>query len=274
MAVLERLIWQIEMDLKSDLSLPYLSRRCAVNLHHMCRVFQLATGMSIMAYARARRLSLAARAIAGGQESIIAIALDAGYGSHEAFTRAFASYFGTPPSRLRGEQSITTLNLMEPFEMNKDMIVPLAAPRREDRGAFRVVGLGVDCAFDKTGEIPALWGSFMAREAEVQNPVPGPAYGVCCMADGAGNFRYIAGIEATGATPGMEHIDIPAQTYAVFTHSGHISDIGKTVYTIWNKALPDAGLESANAPDFERYDHRFDGRTSRGEVEIWIPIVS
>lgn len=274
MAILERLIWQIETDLKCDLSLPSLSRRCAVNLHHMCRVFQLATGMSIMTYVRARRLSVAAQAIACGEETIIAIALDAGYGSHEAFTRAFASYFGTTPSRLRGEQSIATLNLMEPFEMNKDMIVPLAAPRREERETFRVVGLGLDCAFDKTGEIPALWRSFMEHEEEVQNLVPGPVYGVCCMGDGAGNFRYIAGIEATGSTPGMEHIDIPAQTYAVFTHSGHISDIGKTVYTIWNKALPDAGLESANAPDFERYDHRFDGRTGRGEVEIWIPIVS
>lgn len=274
MAVLERLIWQIETDLKSDIALPSLARRCAVNLHHMCRVFQFATGMSIMAYVRARRLSVAAKAIAFGTDGIITIALDTGYGSHGAFTRAFASYFGTTPSSLRSERSIATLDVMEPFEMNKDMIVPIAPPRIEERAAFRVVGLGLDCAFDKTGEIPALWASFMEREGEVQNPVPGPVYGVCCTGDGTGNFRYIAGIEATGSTPGMEHIDMPTQNYAVFTHSGHISDLGKTVYTIWNKALPDAGLESANAPDFERYDYRFDGRTGRGELEIWVPIAS
>lgn len=158
--------------------------------------------------------------------------------------------------------------------MNKDMIVPVASPRKEERAAFRVVGLGADCSFDKTGAIPALWHSFNERENEVENAMPGAVYGVCCMGDGAGNFRYIAGIEATGSTPGMEHIDLPAHRYAVFTHSGHISDFAKTVYTIWNKALADAGLESAQAPDFERYDHRFDGRTGRGEVETWIPIVS
>lgn len=57
MPVLERLIWQIEMDLDSDLSLPSLSKRCAVNVHHMCRVFQFATGLSIMSYARAPPIS-------------------------------------------------------------------------------------------------------------------------------------------------------------------------------------------------------------------------
>ena len=128
MAVVERLIWQIETDLHADLSLTSLCERCAVDVHHMCRIFQLATGMSIMSYARARRLSNAAKAIAHGQDNIIAIALDAGYGSHEAFTRAFANCFGTTPSGLRSQRSIATLDLMEPFEMNKDMIVPVAAP--------------------------------------------------------------------------------------------------------------------------------------------------
>lgn len=202
--------------------------------------------------------------------SIIAIALDAGYGSHEAF----ADCSGITPGGLRSQQSIATLDLMEPFEMNMDMIVPLAAPRMEERAAFRVVGLGIDCAFGNTGAIPALWQAFDAREDEFENAVAGALYGVCCMGDGAGNFRYIAGIEAEGLPPGMEHIDMPAHRYAVFTHSGHISDFAKTVYTIWNKALPAAGLKSAPAPDFERYDHRFDGRTGLGEVEIWIPIVS
>ncbi len=63
MPLLDRLIWQIETNLDSELSLPSLSERCAVNIHHVCRAFQLATGMSIMSYVRARRLSNAARVI-------------------------------------------------------------------------------------------------------------------------------------------------------------------------------------------------------------------
>ena len=70
----------------------------------------------------------------------------------------------------------------------------------------------------------------------------------------------------------MDDVSIPAGRYAVFTHSGHISDLPKTVYTIWNKSLPDAGLNTREAPDFELYDCRFDPLTGRGDVEIWIPI--
>lgn len=59
----------------------------------------------------------------------------------------------------------------------------------------------------------------------------------------------------------------------MFVHSGHISDFRKTVYTIWNKGLEDAGVELRASPDFEVYDERFDGRTGQGEVDIWFPIV-
>lgn len=42
----------------------------------------------------------------------MAIAVDAGYGSHEAFTRAFTGYFGITPSSLRHKRSIVTLDLI------------------------------------------------------------------------------------------------------------------------------------------------------------------
>jgi AraC family transcriptional regulator len=272
MPVLEKLIWNIETNLDSHLSLKLLAERCAVSTHHVCRVFQLATGMSVMSYVRARRLSRAAEALAESRADILTVALDASYGSHEAFTRAFANYFGTAPSNLRKTTASVSLSLMEPIEMKKDMIVPVAAPEMRDRHAFRVVGLGIDCADDNIGGIPALWQQFNLREDEVASAVSGKAYGVCHAADEAGNFRYLAGVEASEKTPGMEHVDLPAQRYAVFTHDGHISALPKTVYTVWNKVLPDMGLQPAMTPDFELYDHRFNPQTGEGTVEIWIPV--
>ena len=50
--------------------------------------------MSPMAYVRARRLSDAARALIAGAPDILRLALDSGYASHEAFSRAFKSQFG------------------------------------------------------------------------------------------------------------------------------------------------------------------------------------
>jgi AraC family transcriptional regulator len=67
-------------------------------------------------------------------------------------------------------------------------------------------------------------------------------------------------------------VRIPAQKYAVFTHAEHVSTIRRTVTTIWNKWLPESGLEVADAPSFERYGQTFDPRTGMGGFEVWVPI--
>lgn len=272
MGLLDRIIWQIETRLNDTITLDVLSDTCAVSPYHMCRVFQQETGMSIMAYVRARRLSVAARMIAARKVSILNAAIDAGYASHEAFTRAFVAYFEVLPSTFLKARSLSTLTLMEPFEMKKEMIVDVPNPETRDRKAFRVEGLSKTCSFENISAIPRLWQSFNAREGYVDRAVPGAAYGVCCDMETSGHFRYVAGVEAMGKTEGMDFVDVPDGRYAVFTHTGHISDLPKTVYTIWNKSLPDLGLEAAKAPDFQRYDERFDPETGRGAVEIWIPV--
>lgn len=230
-----------------------------------------------MSYLRARRLSVAAERLAHGDEEILTVALDAQYGSHEAFTRAFLSCFGVLPSAVRQSRSTLNLKLQEPVEMDKSRLVVVTAPEIRDRAAFEVIGLGTQCTIDNTSEIPCLWQAFNARELEVSAGPDSGAYGVCVAADAADGFRYVAGVESVqgaGVPAGMERISIPAGRYAVFTHTDHISEIGNTLYTIWNKSLSDLGLNPRPSPDFERYDHRFDPATGLGTVEIWIPVIA
>ncbi|WP_179379921.1 AraC family transcriptional regulator [Jannaschia marina] len=274
MALIDRILWQIEVHLDRDLDLAELSDRCAVSPYHMSRAFRQSTGLSIMAYVRARRLSVAARTLAGGAEGVIGVALDAGYASHEAFTRAFAARFGVLPSTVRSAGSITDLNLMEPLKMDKKLIVDVAPPEIRTRPAFRVVGPSLRCTFEDNAGILGLWQSFETTTANVESSAPDVAYGVCADADGAGSFRYLAGLAAEARVDGLDAVDLPAARYAVFTHDGHISDLPRTVYTIWNRSLPDHGLDPAGTPDFEVYDRRFDPRTGRGPVEIWIPVMA
>lgn len=269
-ALIDRLIWHIEVHLDAPLTLTELSQRSAASVHHMCRAFQVATGMSVMAYVRARRLSRAARVLAGGEADILGVALDAGYGSHEAFTRAFTAYLGVLPSAVKQARDVSNLTLMEPLEMDKSMIVDVAAPQIRDHGALRLVGIGTTCAAGDISGIPALWQALNAREDELGGD--GPAYGVSYDMQGSGDFRYLAGKEADDTPAGMEVLEIAARKYAVFIHSGHISGLPKTIYSIWNKALPGAGLEPAPAPEFELYDQRFNVETGRGVVEVWVPI--
>ena len=68
-----------------------------VSRSHLAHAFGTATGLSVMQYVRARCLSDAARVLAGGAPNILTVALDAGYNSHEAFTRAFRDRFEESP---------------------------------------------------------------------------------------------------------------------------------------------------------------------------------
>lgn len=274
MGALEKAIWYLELNIERPTTLIELADLCSVSPWHLSRLFQASIGLAPMSYLRARRLTIAAELLAAGGEEILPVAIDAGYSSHEAFTRAFTSFFGILPSTVRQARTTTGLALMEPWTMRKDMIVDLPAPVFRERSAFRVIGLSTRCTFETNAAIPRLWTDFNPRCEEVPSSVAGAAYGVCCDMEPDGHFRYVAGLESTATLipEDLDSVDIPASRYAVFRHVGHLSGFSKTVYTIWNKALPDAGLEPAKTPDFELYDERFDPKTDSGIVEIWIPL--
>ncbi|ABD54869.1 AraC family transcriptional regulator [Jannaschia sp. CCS1] len=271
MPLLDKMIWHIETQLDAPLTLETLADRCAVNVHHMCRAFQFSTGLSVMAYVRARRLSRAAHVLADGEADILTMALEAGYGSHEAFTRAFRAYLGVLPSQVKEACDLSNLSLMEPLKMDNSRIIDVAKPEIRTREAFRVVGFGADVTGFDISAIPGLWQRFAAQYQELG--ADGVTYGVSYDIGEDGDFRYIAGLEWPDVPDGMVTVDLPAARYAVFTHDGHIGDLPKMIYTIWNKALPGSGLEPATTPEFELYDHRFNAVTGLGVVEHWVPLV-
>lgn len=274
MALTDKIIWQIEMKVHEALNLTDLANLCAVTPYHMIRAFRIATGYSPMAYLRERRLSLAAQELADGNRDILSVALDAQYGSHEAFTRAFASYFQCLPSTIRKKRSISGLALMEPLQMKTALIIDLEPPVVEHISAMTIAGISSRFSYDNTSEIPSLWRRF---NMQCEAPLLGDrAFGVCYDGDDAGHFRYMAGaVLKAGEQPpqGMDTVSVPAGRYAMFTYSGHVSGLPKVTYTIWNKSLPDSGLEPRSAPELEVYGRSFDLEIGRGEIGIWIPVV-
>ncbi len=275
MSIAERAVWHIEARLAEPLSLAELAGHCAVSTFHLTRAFRLPTGLSPIAYQRARRLSEAARQLAQGPDDILAVALDAQYGSHEAFTRAFIARFGIPPSMVRQARSLLNLTLTEPFAMDKDLITDVAPPRIEDSPERIIAGLSNRFTFETNTRIPALWQECSAHLRSYPGDSHVATYGVCYDASDADEFSYMAGVEIKAkaeAPSDLKTVTIAAGRYAVFEHSGHISDLRKTVYTVWNKALPESGLTYRPAPDFERYDKRYNPETGEGLVEIWMPV--
>ena len=160
--------------------------------------------------------------------------------------------------------------------MNSTPLDNLKAPRFETGKALLVAGIGERCTHENEGAfIPSLWQRFNQTIDNVPGRVGKVAYGVCCNADDAGNFDYVAAVEVADFSDlprEFQRVRIPEQKYAVFTHAEHISTIRRTVNTIWNHWLPASGLKAADAPSFERYDEKFDPATGNGGLEIWIPV--
>src|SRR2546430_15478195 len=93
----QKALWFIESHLADELTLDEIAGVAGISRFHMVRAFAEVTGLSVMRYVRARRLSEAARALAGGAPDILNLALEADYGSHQAFTRAVRDPLGVPP---------------------------------------------------------------------------------------------------------------------------------------------------------------------------------
>ena len=268
-------LWYIENNFAGELTLDEIAAIAGVSRYHVSRAFGEAIGRPIMRYARGRRLTEAAKALASGATDILTLALEAGYGSHEAFTRAFREQFGQTPESVRAQRHLDNIELVEAVVMNHSILAELAEPRFETRKAFLVAGLSKRYDYESCGAgIPAQWQRFAPHIGNVPGQIGSDAYGVRYNSDDSG-LDYLCGVEVgefSQLSPDLSRVRVPANRYAVFTHHGHISAIRSTWATVWNKWLPKSGHQLADAPDFERYDSRFDPRTGNGEVEIWVPL--
>jgi AraC family transcriptional regulator len=94
---LNKALWYVERHFTREITLEEIAGAAGVSRFYLTRAFAMTTGYSLMRYVRGRRLTEAARALVQGAPDILTVAVEAGYGSHEAFTRAFRDQFGAAP---------------------------------------------------------------------------------------------------------------------------------------------------------------------------------
>ena len=144
-------------------------------------------------------------------------------------------------------------------------------PKIVEKPAFTAVGMVYD-GKNQNNEISGVWGQFVPRIPEIQN-ISGGSYGICQPAREDGSFRYLAGMEVSGAESlpdGMEAWDVPAQRYAVFPCT--LTTIQETYKYAFESWLPGSGHSYQAGPDFEYYDDDFDPNVEGSPLYIYIPI--
>ena len=161
----------MESRFRGDVSLDELSQAAGISRYHFAHVFAAATGQSAMRYMRGRRLSEAARVLSNGGSDILTVALDFGYGSHEAFTRAFRDQFGIARNRFgRNAISITSIWWRQSKWMKVQMHDPGPASIEQGR-LLLIAGLSGKYSLDTHQNIPALWQRFQPHLGNVPGRV-------------------------------------------------------------------------------------------------------
>lgn len=99
------------------LTLRSFSGKLGYSEFYMTRKFREISGMSFREYLRRRKLAFALKALRDSTKSILDIAFDFGFSSHEAFTRAFKATYGIAPGEYRkNPRPVVLRTKLNPFD--------------------------------------------------------------------------------------------------------------------------------------------------------------
>jgi AraC family transcriptional regulator len=118
---IQEMVGEIDRCIKSQndeaLTLVHLARKLGYSEFYVSRKFREISGMQLRDYLRYRKLAFALKELRDTENGILDIALQYGFSSHEAFTRAFKEAYGLTPSEYRLNPAPVVLRtVIKPFD--------------------------------------------------------------------------------------------------------------------------------------------------------------
>ncbi|MCL2030998.1 MAG: AraC family transcriptional regulator [Oscillospiraceae bacterium] len=269
----------IETRLDGDIDYDEIARIACCSLYHFQRMFGFVSGIPLGEYIRRRRLTAAAFDLRDRGEKVLDTAVKYGYSSADAFARAFHALHGVKPSMVRGgvqlkayPRLIFTITIKGVEAMNY---------RIEQRDAFTAAGVKrtfTTVNGENLKKIPQMWEDLqeeglLGKTAELSDREPSGLLGICDNMRGDEFDYWIAAATTKPCPEGMDALEIPACTWAVFEAVGPMPGAIQELYgRIFGEWFPASGYEHAHAPEIEWYS---DGDTGAADYrsEVWMPVV-
>lgn len=118
---IQLIIGEIDLCIKDcnneEITLKRISDSLGYSEFYVSRKFREILGMQFRDYLRYRRLAFALKDVRDTDKSLLDIALDYGFSSHEAFTRAFKEAYGITPSEYRQKPvPVVMRTIIKPFD--------------------------------------------------------------------------------------------------------------------------------------------------------------
>lgn len=269
---LQKSIDYIENNLKSNIELEQICKVAGYSISHFYRVFNAIVGCPVKEYVRRRKLSNAMFDIVTSKRSIIEIAFEYGFESHEAFTRSFKLAYGAPPSSFRKAQ--VEPNLYEKINLlsknNEDGVIILK-PEIICKDERLLLGIARKINQDeniKFGLLSKVKNEFTEMVNTIENRVNTELYYAVydynpediSKEDDEMNYTYFYCVEVSeykNIPAGMVKKVLPQARYAVFNYDAKNNTLNgerlsQSVYDyidgIW---LPNSGFELAETSDYE-----------------------
>ena len=228
----QRMIDLVERNLRGELTLGDVSRRLGYSPWYCTRQFSRVVGMSLRSYLRLRRLSEAVAALRDGESGILEVAVEFGFSSQEAFTRAFKAAWGIAPGAWRSHPrplELLTRRYAAPLPtrggaMKEEPRIGTIDISIQSVPARRFIGIRAEGATDYMD----FWGKAQAAGWNCAR-VDGILSSLTANAQIGGWYEeegkkgYLYGVEVPADYPGpvpegMFLMDIPAAQYIVFHH--------------------------------------------------------
>ena len=279
---MHRVLEHIDRELDQPLELETLARVANFSPFHFHRLFTAWMGETLSDYVRRRRLELAAlRLVAQPRLAVLQVALSVGFGSTEAFARAFKTRFGSTPTgwrdsqrRKRDQSKSKHDQAREQTPANDgDMKVTIVDRQPTTVAYLRHVG-----PYGK--QVSDFWITKVAPWMETNGLYGKPRYGISLDDPGIAapeTLRYDAAVEVPKDFAGAGDYQmtvIPGGKYAVGKFKGTENEVGEAWAWLLRDWLPESGMQLDSRPFFEHYpvSAGYDQTTGQFESEICIPV--
>ncbi|MFE2104478.1 GyrI-like domain-containing protein [Kitasatospora sp. NPDC059463] len=275
----------VEEHLDGTVDPAELARIAVTSEYHFRRLFSALAGMPLSEYLRRRRLTLAGAEVLAGERTLLDVAVRHGYGSGEAFARAFRAMHGVGPGEARRSGAV----LVSQPRMSFRLVVEGSSSmkyRVVERSAFRIVGRRARVPLVCEGVNPAiaafvrgLGREEIGRIAALSEQEP---TGIVAVTEVFSDHReegvpldyYHAVVTGAGteAPEGLDVREVPAGSWAVFANTGPypraLQELWRDVFTQW---FPSNPYEFRPGPEMLRVNVLPGGEEA--EAELWIPVV-
>ncbi|MEU2455959.1 AraC family transcriptional regulator [Streptomyces sp. NPDC012765] len=232
-SALNQLVDLVEGHLTEELDVGGLAGGLGTTEYHLRRMFSSLAGMPLSEYVRRRRMTVAAADVVRGEDDLLSIAVRYGYGSTEAFGRAFRAVHGAGPRDVRRDGGPLRTQPRLRIRLTVEGSTPMDT-RLIDRPAFRLVGHAARVPLIHQGINPHIQQHVTAlpQEEHLRLKALGdtePA-GLLAVSDDldpdsteGSELTYLHGVALsrdTRAPDDLDAIEVPAGTWAVFRTAG------------------------------------------------------